>query len=70
VSGLSPLPTQDVSREWVALVDSVRILRSDIHAFAVAALREHDQEHSGVARYCRSHTCRMAHRYLVHGRAA
>lgn len=70
VSSLSPLPRQDVAREWVALVDSVRILRSDIHSLALAALREHDRGHPGVARYCTSQACRMAHRYLVSGRAA
>lgn len=56
--------------EWHELFDSEQRLRREIHRLHITRLREHDQNHDGVACYCVSATCRAAHAYVAGGRAA
>jgi hypothetical protein len=56
--------------DWFALTDIERPLLKELHAVHAARLREHDDEHEGVACYCESETCRAAYAFLVRDIAA
>ena len=55
---------------WLALSDTDQPLLRELHKVHATRLREHDDEHEGVACYCTSATCRAAYAFLIRDFAA